>query len=151
MTIFLYKYSHTNIMDVLTVLMSALCAIPIQFVVMYAVYSIWILPTINKMIADVPVLVRTNIEPFVDEKIGELSRSVKASSARFQRTVNQAKDALALDEDVDLTTDEGIQQAQDKLTQRYGMDIAIQAISQLIQSVESRKTAQNQKEVSNVW
>lgn len=93
---------------------------------------------------------KTSLIDEVKSNVEEVSKSVKATSARFQRTVNQAAAALDLDE-VDLTTEEGQQAAKEKLTKSYGADIAIQAVSQLLQTIAARKTAEPPKGGSLTW
>lgn len=128
-------------MDVLTVVLSVVLAIPVQLTVMYFVYSKWILPAINDIVSDLPSQVKTMTAPYIDEKIAELSRTVKASQARFNRTVKQACDSLDLDE-IDLQSDEGIESVKQQLSNRYGLDVALQAIPTLIESIQGRKKAQ---------
>ena len=128
---------------------------------MFVFYRFWILPYLTEISLSIPASVKELVFPYVDElkgsilseietKIEEVSKSVKTTSARFQRTVNQAAAALDL-EGLDLETEEGQQAAKDKLTKSYGVDVAIQAVSQLIQTMQARKTAEDATRSVSVW
>lgn len=137
-------------MVVLTdIIATAATSAAVTVVLMFLFYRFWILPYLTEISLSIPSSVKELVFPYVDDlkntlieevksNVEEVSKSVKATSARFQRTVNQAAAALDLDE-VDLTTEEGQQVAKEKLTKSYGADIAIQAVSQLIQSLTSKK------------
>lgn len=128
---------------------------------MFVFYRFWILPYLTEVSLSIPSSVRELVFPYVDElknsilseietKIEDVSKSVKATSARFQRTVNQAAAALDLD-DVDLETEDGQQAAKERLSKTYGVDVAIQAVSQLIQTMQARKKAEEPKVGETTW
>lgn len=136
-------------MDVLTVLSSGAVGAVVTFCLMFAFYRFWILPYLTDITTSVPSSVQQLVLPYVDSKIleietgietklTEMTKTVKTSSARFQRTVNQACNALDLDT-VDLNTDEGIEQAKNQISKKYGADVALSAITQLIQSINNKK------------
>lgn len=149
-------------MDVLTVIASASVSALTTVVLMFGFYKLWILPYLTKLTESVPSQCRSLLEPFVDEKLEEVSaiiddrmesivKTVRTSSARFQRTVNQAAQALDL-EMVDLSTEEGQELATQQLSKRYGMDVAVQAVSQLVQSIISaKKEAEKPAKGDLVW
>lgn len=137
-------------MDVLTVILSVLLAVPVQLGVMYLVYSRWILPAINEMVSTLPSKVREFVEPFVNEKMDEVKGSLKASTVRMHRTITQAAAALDLD-GIDLDTDEGIRAATEQLSARYPMEIAIKAVERVIDSIEARKKASNDTKGVSIW
>lgn len=137
-------------MVVLTdVLATAATSAAVTMVLMFVFYRFWILPYLTEITISIPSSVRELVFPYVDEmknsmmaevraNVEEVSKSVKATSARFQRTVNQAAAALDLDE-FDLETEDGQQAAKEKLTKSYGADIAVQAITQLIQTIQASR------------
>ena len=149
-------------MVVLTdIIATAATSAAVTMVLMFVFYRFWILPYLTEISLSIPSSVKELVFPYVDElkkslidevknNVEEVSRAVKTTSARFQRTVNQAAAALDLDE-VDLTTEEGQQAAKEKLTKSYGADIAIQAISQLIQTIQDRKTAEKNNQGGSTW
>lgn len=136
-------------MDFLTVGTSAVISTCCTIVLMIVFYKVWILPYLTKLTESVPSQCRALLGPYVDEKLNQVSEmiqeqvatvseSVKKSSARFQRTVNQAAAALDLDE-IDLSTESGQEQATAQLSKRYGVDVAVQAVTQLIQSINAAR------------
>lgn len=148
-------------MVVLTdILATAATSAVVTMLLMFVFYRFWILPYLTEISLSIPSSVKELVFPYVDDmknsmmaevraNVEEVSKSVKATSARFQRTVNQAAAALDLDE-FDLDSEEGQQAAKEKLTKSYGADIAVQAISQLIQSIQAgrNKPAENEKGVT---
>lgn len=134
----------------------------VTMLLMFVFYRFWILPYLTEISLSIPSSVKELVFPYVDDlknsmiaeiksNVEEVSKAVKTTSARFQRTVNQAAAALDLDE-VDLTTEEGQTAAREKLTKSYGADIAVQAISQLIQSLAAKKSAaEKPKEGNPIW
>ena len=149
-------------MVVLTdIIATAATSAVVTVVLMFLFYRFWILPYLTEISLSIPSSVKELVFPYVDDlkntlieevksNVEEVSKSVKATSARFQRTVNQAAAALDLDE-VDLTTEEGQQAAKEKLTKSYGADIAIQAVSQLLQTIAARKKAEPPKGGNVTW
>lgn len=128
---------------------------------MFVFYRFWILPYLTEISLSIPASVKDLVFPYVDElkttilseieaKIEDVSKSVKTTTARFQRTVNQAAEALDLD-GIDLETEEGQQAAKDRLTKSYGVDVAIQAVSQLIQTMQARKKAEENSRGVTTW
>ena len=149
-------------MVVLTdIIATAATSAAVTVVLMFLFYRFWILPYLTEISLSIPSSVKELVFPYVDElktslidevkhNVEEVSRAVKTTSARFQRTVNQAAAALDLDE-VDLSTEEGQQAAKEKLTKSYGADIAIQAVTQLIQSLAAKKAAEPTNKGGSVW
>ena len=149
-------------MVVLTDIMAtAATSAAVTMVLMFVFYRFWILPYLTEISFSIPSSVKELVFPYVDDlrnsmiaeiksNVEEVSKAVKTTSARFQRTVNQAAAALDLDE-YDLTSEDGQQAAKEKLTKSYGADIAVQAISQLIQSLTAKKAAQETKEGVSIW
>lgn len=134
-------------MDFLTVITSAALSGLVSTGLLFVFYRFWILPYLTEITLSVPSSVESLVLPYVDTKmqevqtmlddrISEVTNTVKKSSASFQRTVNKAAAALDLD-DVDLETEDGQQAARDKLARSYGYDVAMQAVSQLIQSIKA--------------
>ena len=128
---------------------------------MFVFYRFWILPYLTDLSLSIPASVRELVFPYVDElktsilseietKIEDVSKSVKTTSARFQRTVNQAAAALDL-EGIDLETEDGQQAAKERLTKSYGVDVAIQAVSQLIQTMQAAKAAKEESKGVSIW
>lgn len=147
-------------MDFLTVITSAILSGIVSTGLLFVFYRFWILPYLTEITLSVPASVQELVLPYVDGKIGEIqtmidekitdvTSTVKKSSASFQRTVNKAAAALDLD-DVDLETEDGQQAARDKLARSYGYDVAMQAVSQLIQSINAgrNKPAKNETGVT---
>lgn len=149
-------------MVVLTdIIATAATSAVVTIVLMFLFYRFWILPYLTEISLSIPSSVKELVFPYVDElktslidevkhNVEEVSRAVKTTSARFQRTVNQAAAALDLDE-VDLSTEEGQQAAKEKLTKSYGADIAIQAVSQIIQSLAAKKAAEPTNKGGSIW
>ena len=149
-------------MVVLTdIIATAATSAVVTIVLMFLFYRFWILPYLTEISLSIPSSVKELVFPSVDElktslidevkhNVEEVSRAVKTTSARFQRTVNQAAAALDLDE-VDLSTEEGQQAAKEKLTKSYGADIAIQAVSQIIQSLAAKKAAEPTNKGGSIW
>lgn len=135
-------------MDALTVvLLSVLLHTVSTFAIMYLFYSRWILPYLTSITQSVPESVKGFVEPYLDSKIVEIygkmddvTASVKASTARFQRTVNQAVSCVSDMDDVDLESEEGIQDIRSRLSNRYGADVALQAVGKLLADLADRKT-----------
>ena len=148
-------------MVVLTDIMAtAATSAVVTMLLMFVFYRFWILPYLTEISLSIPSSVKELVFPYVDDmknsmmaevraNVEEVSKSVKATSARFQRTVNQAAAALDLDE-FDLDSEEGQQAAKAKLTKSYGADVAVQAITQLIQSIQEgrNKPSENAKGVT---
>lgn len=133
----------------------------VTVVLMFTFYRFWILPYLTEISLSIPSSVKELVFPYVDElkasligevkqNVEEVTRAVKTTSARFQRTVNQAAAALDLD-DIDILSEEGQEAAKEKLTKSYGADVAIQAISQLIQTIQARKKAEDKQGGTTKW
>lgn len=148
-------------MDFLTVVTSACLSGIVSVLLLFVFYRFWILPYLTEITLSVPTSVKDLVLPYVDSKMADVQKmidgkitdvetTVKKSSASFQRTVNKAAAALDLDE-VDLETEDGQQAARDKLARSYGYDVAMQAVTQLIQSIQARKTAQDEQKGVTVW
>lgn len=148
-------------MDFLTVVTSAALSGLVSTGLLFVFYRFWILPYLTDITLSVPNSVQSLVLPYVDSKIGEIQTmidskisdvtdTVKKSSASFQRTVNKAAAALDLDE-IDIESEEGQQQARDKLARSYGYDVAMQAVTQLIQSIRAPKKAENKQDGVTTW
>lgn len=148
-------------MDFLTVFTSACLSGIVSTMLLFLFYRFWILPYLTEITLSVPSSVKELVLPYVDSKMGEVqaliddritevTSTVKKSSASFQRTVNRAAAALDL-EDVDLETEDGQQAARDKLARSYGYDVAMQAVSQLIQSIQAGKKPAKEEKGVTVW
>lgn len=149
-------------MVVLTdIIATAAVSAVVTMVLMFTFYRFWILPYLTEISLSIPSSVKELVFPYVDQmkdaligevkqNVDEVTKAVKTTSARFQRTVNQAAAALDLD-DIDILSEEGQQAAKEKLTRSYGADVAIQAISQLIQTIQARKTAEEQSKGGSTW
>ena len=145
-------------MDVLTVAASAVISALTTICLMFVFYSRWILPYLTKLTNSIPEQVKTLVFPYVEKTIGEtieslkteigakvaeVSQSVKTTSARFNRTVKQAESYLAANGiEIDPDNDESVENARNVLSPRYGLDVATQAIGQLVTSIiENRQKA----------
>lgn len=151
-------------MDVLTIALSALFSTICTFILMLGFYRFWILPYLTALTESVPAQCRALLEPYVkeqmefvmsslDDRLGELTKSVKTSASRFQRTVKTAAEALDLDE-FDMETEEGQTAAREKLASRYGFEVASQAIVKIIQDIQNSKAlaaAKPKEEVKPTW
>ena len=93
----------------------------VTMVLMFTFYRFWILPYLTEISFSIPSSVKELVFPYVDElkkslieevnsNVEEVTKAVKTTSARFQRTVNQAAAALDLD-DIDILSEEGQQAA----------------------------------------
>lgn len=146
-------------MDALTVvILSVLLHTVSTFAVMYLFYSRWILPYLTSITQSVPESVKGFVEPYLDSKIVEIygkmddiTASVKASTARFQRTVNQAVGYVSDMDDVDLESEEDIQTVKNRLSNRYGVDVAMQAIGKILADVADKKTADKASKETVKW
>ena len=105
-----------------------------------------------------PDSVKGFVEPYIDGKISEIyakmddvTASVRASTARFQRTVNQAVSCVSDMDDVDLESEEGIQDVRSKLSNRYGADVAFQAIGKLLADLADKKTTTKASSPKQEW
>lgn len=148
-------------MDVLTVIASGAVGALVTFLLMFFFYRFWILPYLTELTCSVPSSVKELVFPYVDGmkkeimdeingRIDDTLKTVKASSARFQRTVNQACASLDL-ENVDLETEDGIEAAKSQISKRYGADVAIQAITQLITSMQAAKQPPKNEKGVTIW
>ena len=148
-------------MDVLTVIASGAVGALVTFLLMFFFYRFWILPYLTELTCSVPSSVKELVFPYVDgmkkeimdeinNRIDDTLKTVKASSARFQRTVNQACASLDLD-NVDLETEDGIEAAKSQISKRYGADVAIQAITQLIASMQAAKKPSELEKGVSIW
>lgn len=148
-----YKHRvRLQIMDFLTVGLSAFLSALSSICLMFLFYRLWILPYLTDLTESVPAKAKALIAPYVDEKllevqkmiderIAEVSQSVKKSTARFQRSVNQAAEYLGMDEGLDLESEDGIERATQKASKRYGVDIAVEAVNQLIAALAAKQKA----------
>lgn len=146
-------------MDVATIGLSAAINACTTVILMIVLYSKWILPYLTKTSNSIPEQVKAQVIPFVDEKMSEidakfsasvddLKGAVKATSARFQRTVNQASKVLG-DMDIDLEDEDQVDAARAQLAKSYGLDVAMQAINSLLSSRLPKK--EEPAKVSDGW
>lgn len=137
-------------MDFLPIGLSAFISALSSILLMFCFYKLWILPYLTKITESVPTKCRELVEPIIDkklqivaqiidERVEQVGQSVKKSTARFQRSVNQAAEYLGMDEGLDLETDEGVEKATQKASKRYGVDIAVEAVNQLLAALAERK------------
>lgn len=136
-------------MDVATVILSGVISAITTVCIMIVFYSRWILPYLTKLTNSIPAQVREFIEPYVNEKfvqiegmvsdkVEDITKTVKTTSARFQRTVNQAIDFIG--DDIDLSDDDQVEQARARVARRYGADVATSVISQLFNSITAKNS-----------
>lgn len=143
-------------MDVTSLVIPPVISVVVNFLILVVFYSKWILPYLTRLQESLPARVRESTEPFINEKIGEfterldssiveLKGSFKATSSRLNRTMKQADDFLQ-GLDIDPDDEEQVSEARTKLVNRYGENVAINAITNLFASIaqnQNAKAAQN--------
>ena len=93
-------------MDVATILLSGLVSAISSICIMIVFYSRWILPYLTAVSESIPSQVKDLVFPYVNEMItqlkaelndtvSEVSASVRATSARLSRSIDQAEEYLA--------------------------------------------------------
>ena len=133
-------------MDVATILLSGLVSAISSICIMIVFYSRWILPYLTNVSESIPSKVKELVFPYVDEMItqlkaelndtvSEVSASVRATSARLSRSIDQAEEYLQ-SQGVTLNPDDpaSVDNTVDVLRQKYGKRFAMQVIDKLLAS-----------------
>lgn len=150
-------------MDVATVALSGIISAVSSICIMIVFYSRWILPYLTGITESIPIQVKELVFPFVKETVdgmqtelkdtvAQVSASVRATSARLSRTMNQAEDYLAAQGVVlDPENPQSIDTASASLKERYGATMAMQLIDKLLTSYQSRPQKPADTAVSDGW
>ena len=133
-------------MDVATILLSGLVSAISSICIMIVFYSRWILPYLTNVSESIPSKVKELVFPYVDEMItqlkaelndtvSEVSASVRATSARLSRSIDQAEEYLQ-SQGVTLNPDDpaSVDNTVDVLKEKYGKRFAMQVIDKLLTS-----------------
>jgi len=149
-------------MDVATILLSGLVSAISSICIMIVFYSRWILPYLTNVSESIPSKVKELVFPYVDEMItqlkaelndtvSEVSASVRATSARLSRSIDQAEEYLQ-SQGVTLNPDDpaSVDNTVDVLKEKYGKRFAMQVIDKLLASYSGPKTP-SQEVVSDGW
>ena len=133
-------------MDVATILLSGLVSAISSICIMIVFYSRWILPYLTAVSESIPSKVKELVFPYVNEMIGQLktelsdtvsevSASVRATSARLSRSIDQAEEYLQ-SQGVTLNPDDpaSVDNTVDVLKEKYGKRFAMQVIDKLLTS-----------------
>ena len=133
-------------MDVATILLSGLVSAISSICIMIVFYSRWILPYLTNVSESIPSKVKELVFPYVDELItqlkaelndtvSEVSASVRATSARLSRSIDQAEEYLQ-SQGVTLNPDDpaSVDNTVDVLKEKYGKRFAMQVIDKLLTS-----------------
>ena len=133
-------------MDVATVALSGIISAVSSICIMIVFYSRWILPYLTGITESIPIQVKELVFPFVKETVdgmqteikdtvAQVSASVRATSARLSRTMDQAQDYLSAQGVVlDPENPQSIDVAATSLKERYGATMAMQLIDKLLTS-----------------
>ena len=133
-------------MDVATVLLGGMVSAISSICIMIVFYSRWILPYLTNVSESIPSKVKELVFPYVDEMItqlkaelndtvSEVSASVRATSARLSRSIDQAEEYLQ-SQGVTLNPDDpaSVDNTVDVLKEKYGKRFAMQVIDKLLTS-----------------
>ena len=133
-------------MDVATILLSGLVSAISSICIMIVFYSRWILPYLTAVSESIPSQVKDLVFPYVNETISQLkaeltdtvsevSASVRATSARLSRSIDQAEEYLQ-SQGVTLNPDDpaSVDNTVDVLKEKYGKRFAMQVIDKLLTS-----------------
>ena len=133
-------------MDVATILLSGLVSAISSICIMIVFYSRWILPYLTAVSESIPSQVKDLVFPYVNETISQLkaeltdtvsevSASVRATSARLSRSIDQAEEYLQ-SQGVTLNPDDpaSVDNTVDVLKEKYGKRFAMQVIDRLLTS-----------------
>ena len=133
-------------MDVATILLSGLVSAISSICIMIVFYSRWILPYLTAVSESIPSQVKDLVFPYVNETISQLkaeltdtvsevSASVRATSARLSRSIDQAEEYLAA-QGVTLNPNDpaSVDNTVDVLKEKYGKRFAMQVIDKLLTS-----------------
>ena len=140
-------------MDVATILLSGLVSAISSICIMIVFYSRWILPYLTNVSESIPSKVKELVFPYVDEMItqlkaelsdtvSEVSASVRATSARLSRSIDQAEEYLAA-QGVELNPNDpaSVDNTVDVLKEKYGKRFAMQVIDKLLTSYTTPQKA----------
>ena len=133
-------------MDVATILLSGLVSAISSICIMIVFYSRWILPYLTAVSESIPSQVKDLVFPYVNETISQLkaeltdtvsevSASVRATSARLSRSIDQAEEYLQ-SQGVTLNPNDpaSVDNTVDVLKEKYGKRFAMQVIDKLLTS-----------------
>ena len=133
-------------MDVATILLSGLVSAISSICIMIVFYSRWILPYLTAVSESIPSQVKDLVFPYVNEMItqlkaelndtvSEVSASVRATSARLSRSIDQAEEYLAA-QGVTLNPNDpaSFDNRVVVLKEKYGKRFAMQVIDKLLTS-----------------
>lgn len=150
-------------MDVATVALSGIISAVSSICIMIVFYSRWILPYLTGITESIPIQVKELVFPFVKETVdgmqnelketvAQVSASVRATSARLSRTMNQAEEYLNSQGVVlDPENPQSIDTASASLKERYGATMAMQLIDKLLTSYANRPQKPADTAVSDGW
>jgi len=150
-------------MDVATVVLSGIISAVSSICIMIVFYSRWILPYLTEITNSIPTQVKDLVFPFVretvdgmqtelKETVAQVSASVRATSARLSRTMNQAEEYLNSQGVVlDPENPQSIDTASASLKERYGATMAMQLIDKLLTSYASRPAKAADTAQSDGW
>lgn len=150
-------------MDVATVALSGIISAVSSICIMIVFYSRWILPYLTEITESIPTQVKDLVFPFVKETVdgmqtelkdtvAQVSASVRATSARLSRTMNQAEDYLAAQGVVlDPENPQSIDTASASLKEKYGATMAMQLIDKLLTSYSNHPQKPADAAVSDGW
>ena len=140
-------------MDVATILLSGLVSAISSICIMIVFYSRWILPYLTAVSESIPSQVKDLVFPYVNETISQLkaeltdtvsevSASVRATSARLSRSIDQAEEYLQ-SQGVTLNPDDpaSVDNTVDVLKEKYGKRFAMQVIDKLLTSYATPQKA----------
>lgn len=140
-------------MDVATILLSGLVSAISSICIMIVFYSRWILPYLTAVSESIPSQVKDLVFPYVNETISQLkaeltdtvsevSASVRATSARLSRSIDQAEEYLQ-SQGVTLNPDDpaSVDNTVDVLKEKYGKRFAMQVIDKLLTSYTTPQKA----------
>ncbi len=140
-------------MDVATILLSGLVSAISSICIMIVFYSRWILPYLTAVSESIPSQVKDLVFPYVNETISQLkselsdtvsdvAASVRATSARLSRSIDQAEEYLAA-QGVELNPNDpkSVDNTVDVLKEKYGKRFAMQVIDKLLTSYSGPQKA----------
>lgn len=149
-------------MDVATVLLGGMVSAISSICIMIVFYSRWILPYLTAVSESIPSQVKDLVFPYVDQTITQLkaelndtvsdvAASVRATSARLSRSIDQAEEYLAA-QGVELNPNDpkSVDNTVDVLKEKYGKKFAMQVIDKLLTSYSGPKTV-SQEAVNDGW
>ena len=150
-------------MDVATILLSGLVSAISSICIMIVFYSRWILPYLTAVSESIPAQVKDLVFPYVEETIGKLkteltdtvsdvSASVRATSARLSRSMDQAEEYLA-SQGVTLNPNDpaSVDNTVDVLKEKYGKRFAMQVIDKLLTSYNPTPQKAPTEAVNDGW